>query len=64
MSKNKVDPCGVCSLRVKANIAFCLPCGILIHSRCASVKNVTAKISRMFACRKYEGNIGEVLEQE
>ena len=27
MSKSKVDPCGVCSLRVKANSVLCLQCG-------------------------------------
>ena len=27
MSKGKVDPCGVCSLRVKANSVLCLQCG-------------------------------------
>ena len=27
LSKSKVDPCGVCSLRVKANSVLCLQCG-------------------------------------
>ena len=27
MSKTKVDPCGVCSLRVKANSVLCVQCG-------------------------------------
>ena len=27
MSKIKVDPCGVCCLRVKANSVLCLQCG-------------------------------------
>ena len=36
MSKCKVDPCGVFSLRVKANSVLCLPCG-----RCG--KYVTVK---------------------
>ena len=35
MSKGKVDPCGVCSLRVKAK---------LIDSRCADVKSMTTKL--------------------
>ena len=26
MSKSKVDPCGVCSLRVKANSVVCMQC--------------------------------------
>ena len=41
MSKSKVDPCGVCSLRVKANSVLCVQCGKLIHGRCAGVKRVT-----------------------
>ena len=27
MSESKVDSCGVCSLRVKANCVLCLQCG-------------------------------------
>ena len=27
MSKSKVDPCGICSLRVKANSVLCVHCG-------------------------------------
>ena len=42
-SKSNVDPCGVCSLRVKANSVLCLQCGKWIHSRCAGVKRVTPK---------------------
>ena len=41
MSKSKVDPCGVCSLRVKANSVLCLLCGEWIHSRRAGMKRVT-----------------------
>ena len=33
MSKGKVDPCGVCSLRVKAKSVLCLQCGEWIHGR-------------------------------
>ena len=32
MSKGKVDPCGVSSLRVKANSVLCVQCGGWIHS--------------------------------
>ena len=35
MSKSKVDPCGICSLRVIANSVLCLLCGRCIHGRCA-----------------------------
>ena len=37
LSKSKVDPCGVCSLRVKANSVLCLQCGKWIHGRCAGM---------------------------
>ena len=43
MSKGKVDPCGVCGLRVKANSVLRLQCSKLIHGRCAGVKMVTPK---------------------
>ena len=31
MSKIKVEPCGVCSLRVKANSVLCVQCGRWNH---------------------------------
>ena len=43
MSKSKVDPCGVCSLSVRANSVLCLHCGKWMHGRCAGVKRVTPK---------------------
>ena len=39
-------------------------CGEWIHSRCAGVKKVTPNFSSHFACGKFEGNIGKVVEQE
>ena len=62
--KCKVDPCGVCTLRVKANSVSCIQCGMSIHGRCAGVKRMTAKLSINFACKKCEGNIGEAVEHE
>ena len=44
MSKGKVDPCGVCSLRVKAKSVLCLRCGKWIHDGWAGVKRVTPKL--------------------
>ena len=64
MPKCKVDPCGVCSLRVKANFIVCLQCVKWISGRCARVKMVTPKLSRNFTCRKCDRNIGEAVEQE
>ena len=52
MSKYKVDPCGVCSLRVRANSVLCVQCGRWIHGRCARVNMVTTKCSRSCTCRK------------
>ena len=46
MPKSKVDPCGVCSLRAKANSVLCLQCGKWIHGRCAGVKMVTPKCKK------------------
>ena len=50
MSKSKVDPCRVCSLRVKANSVLCLLCGKWIHGRCTGMKSVTPKFRRNFTC--------------
>ena len=46
LSRCIVDPCGVCSLRLKANSVLCVLCEKWFHSRCARVKRVTAKLSR------------------
>ena len=59
-SESKVDPCGVCSLRVKANSVFCVQCDECIHSRCACVKRVTAKFSKNLLA----GNVKGILERQ
>ena len=64
MSKSNVNQCGVCSLRVKANTIFCVQCCRWIHGVCAVVKSVTQKFSRNITCRKYDGNVGDAVEQE
>ena len=64
MSKSKVDPCGVYSMRVKANSVLCIKCGKWIHGRCEGVKRVTPTILRNLTCRKCERNIEEAVEQE
>ena len=43
MYESKVEPRGVCSLRVKANSPLCVQCGKWICSRCAGVKSLTPK---------------------
>ena len=35
LSKNKIDPCGVCILRVNLDSLLCLQCVKWIRSRCA-----------------------------
>ena len=63
MSKGQVNPCGVCSLGVRASSVLCLQCSKLIHGRCAGVKLVTPNHSRYFAYRKCERNIGEAVKK-
>ena len=57
ISRSKVDPCGVCSLRVKASLVLCLQCVKWIHGRCARVKMENQKFSTNCTCRNYDGNI-------
>ena len=64
LKKNGVDPCVVCSLRVRAISALCQLCGKWIQGICAGVKRVTPKFLRYLTCRKCEGNIREAVEQE
>ena len=64
MSKSKIDPCGICSLIVKANSVLCYQFSKWIHGRCAGVKRVTPKCKKILTCKKCEGNIGEAVEQE
>ena len=64
MCKSKVDPCGVCSLRVKANSVLCSQCSKWIQGSCAGVKRVAPKFEGNFSCTKCEGNIAEAVEQE
>ena len=56
MSKSKVDPCWICSLRVKANMVLFLKCSKWINGRCTGMKSVTPKSSINLMCRKCEGN--------
>ena len=46
VSKSRVAPCVVCSLRVKANSVLCLQCGEWTHGKCAGVKRVAPKFSK------------------
>ena len=63
MSKEKMIHVRLAA-RVKVASGWCLQCDKRIHGRCARVKRVTPKMSRNHTYRKYEGNIGEAVEQE
>ena len=48
LSNSKVDPCWVCSLRVKANSALCIQCGKWIYGRCAGMKRLTTNLNKFY----------------
>ena len=48
---SKVDPCGVCGGRVKANSVLCGGCGKWVHKRCSGVKGSLRKVEGVFRCR-------------
>ena len=64
LSKSDVNPCGLCSLRVKASSILCIKCVKLIHGICAVLKKVNVKFSRNLVYRKYVGNVLEAVQQE
>ena len=64
MSKNNVDPCGVCRLSIKANSILLLQCSKWIHGRCGGLKRITIKFHRNVSYRKCELNIGKAVEQK
>ena len=51
LSISKVDPRGVCSLRVRPT-HFGVQCGKWIHGRCVEVKMVSTKIFKKFCMQK------------
>ena len=52
--KSKIDPCGVCGKRVKANSVLCTKCKKWVHGRCTKVKKVTAQMGKDFICSRCE----------
>ena len=50
MPKSKVDPCGVCSLRVEL-AQYCVQCGDWVHGRKGSVKG-DSKVLRKLCMQK------------
>ena len=49
---SKVDPCGVCDKRVKANSILCVGCGKWVHKRCSGVKGALKKMEGVFQCKR------------
>ena len=59
MSRSKVDPCVISSLRVKANLVLCVQCSKRIHSRYAGEKSVTKNFFKILLA----GNMKGILER-
>jgi len=48
---SKVNPCGVCDKRVKANSALCVGCNKWVHKKCSGVKGSLRKVEGVFQCK-------------
>ena len=53
--KSKIDLCGICGRRVKANSLFCTKCENWVQSRCVKIKRATARLAMHFICSKCKG---------
>ena len=51
---SKIDPCGICGKRVRANSVLCVKYRKWIHGRCAKVKRVTLKLGRDFVSGRFK----------
>ena len=60
--KSKIDPCGVCGRRLMANSVLCTKLKNWIHSSCAKIKRVTARLAMHFICSKSKGIMEGVVE--
>ena len=49
---SRIDPCGVCDKRVKANSVLCIGCQKWVHKRCSGVKGALKKVEGMFKCKR------------
>lgn len=49
---SRIDPCGVCGKRVKANSVLCIGCQKWVHKRCSGVRGALKKVEGMFKCRR------------
>ena len=48
---SKVDPCGVCDKRVKANSVLYVGCNKWVHKKCSGVKGSLRKVEGVFQCK-------------
>ena len=55
LSNSQVFPCGVCSLRVKANSVLCVQHGNRIHGRYCGVKRVSQSFQEMLLAGMVNG---------
>jgi len=61
---SKVDPCGVCDKRVKANSILCVACNKWVHKRCSGVKGALKKVEGIFQCKCCtDGVVAEDVEE-
>jgi len=49
---SRVDPCGVCDKRVKANSVLCVGCDKWVHKRCSGVMGALKKVEGVFKCKR------------
>ena len=49
---SRIDPCGVCDKRVKANSVLCIGCQKWVHKRCSGVKCALKKVEGTFKCKR------------
>ena len=59
---SKIDPCGICRKRVRANSVVCVKCRKWIHGRCAKVKRVTLRLGRDFVCGRCKKQADEFMD--
>jgi hypothetical protein len=49
---SRIDPCGLCDKRVKANSVLCIGCKKWVHKRCSGVKGALKKVEGTFKCKR------------
>ena len=61
---SKVDPCGVCDNKVKANSILCVVCNKWVHKRCSGVKGGLQEFAGIFQCKRCTGVSADVIAEE